>query len=352
MLTARLQAGSPISATLGKPQSQEDTVWQEVAVLVGGTEHPKNQLMLDTAAANALTGGEAASIHDAVDGLMAQHFSTVPEAEGLSDFPEGQYRVTGAELAAVGDAIAQKSGTEAPAWPEGFTQAVEGIDLSVKEMWNRMTTAPLFTGAALPETVTLDFSGCANMRNMNGVMRGSTTAKEITIILPPVVPSSGYHHFAFDCKALEKITFIGDTFGVGKLLGLVGKCPRLHTVDAYLPVDKHLGATNDYNPIYGSPAIENIRYIPNSSPTTVTVVYHQWQSKLSDTSVISLANGLSANTGTLTLHADVKTRCGTILGRVSTVTEGETSYDFFTADGNGDTTLTEFITQVKGWTLA
>ena len=40
------------------------------------------------------------------------------------------------------------------------------------------------------------------------------------------------------------------------------------------------------------------------------------------------------------------------MGTVSQVVDGEDTYDFFTADPDGATTLTQFITTTKGWTLA
>ena len=77
---------------------------------------------------------------------------------------------------------------------------------------------------------------------------------------------------------------------------------------------------------------------------------------LSDDSLISIANALVATTAgdkSWALHATPKERCDTILGTVSQKTaEDGTTYDFFTADEAGTVTLTEFITVMKGWTLA
>lgn len=76
-------------------------------------------------------------------------------------------------------------------------------------------------------------------------------------------------------------------------------------------------------------------------------------SKLSNESLVSIANALqTGTTATLTLHATAKTNCASITGTVSSVTEDEVTYDFFTADANGTVTLTDFITTTKGWTLA
>ena len=67
---------------------------------------------------------------------------------------------------------------------------------------------------------------------------------------------------------------------------------------------------------------------------------------LTDASLVSIANGLDGTQTdkTLTHNATAKTRCGQIVG---TVTDG-----VFAIDVGGSVTLTDFITQTKGWTLA
>ena len=69
-------------------------------------------------------------------------------------------------------------------------------------------------------------------------------------------------------------------------------------------------------------------------------------SVLSDESLVSIANGLDGTvTGkTLKLKATAKTNCSTITGTNDNGT--------FVADPNGTLTLADFITTVKGWTLA
>ena len=76
-------------------------------------------------------------------------------------------------------------------------------------------------------------------------------------------------------------------------------------------------------------------------------------SLLTDASLISIANGLCAtHTSKLVLHATPKARCNSIMGTVSSVTDETGTYDFFTEDAGGSTSLTSFITTTKGWTLA
>lgn len=89
--------------------------------------------------------------------------------------------------------------------------------------------------------------------------------------------------------------------------------------------------------------VKEIRFVPSSCKVS-------WKLpapvKASDDTLISIANALdgTATGQTLTLYAPKKARCGEIVG---TVTGG-----IFSIDAQGSMTLTEFITTVKGWTLA
>ena len=67
---------------------------------------------------------------------------------------------------------------------------------------------------------------------------------------------------------------------------------------------------------------------------------------LTDVSVVSMANGLSETvTGkTITLNATVRARCSTLMGTNDNGT--------FVASASGTLSLADFITTVKGWTLA
>lgn len=70
--------------------------------------------------------------------------------------------------------------------------------------------------------------------------------------------------------------------------------------------------------------------------------------------LVSLANALMAaptSSLTLTLSATAKAKLAGIMGDVSQVTDGDTSYDLFTANEAGSTSLESFITTTKGWTL-
>lgn len=60
----------------------------------------------------------------------------LPSARGLGEFPSPAYSVNGTDLIAVGEAIAEKAGVEKPAWPDGWKEAVEGIELPQEPLFN------------------------------------------------------------------------------------------------------------------------------------------------------------------------------------------------------------------------
>ena len=77
--------------------------------------------------------------------------------------------------------------------------------------------------------------------------------------------------------------------------------------------------------------------LPNANLSFVNTAY------LTDTSLVNIANALNPTAHTLRLHATPKARLSAITG---TVSSGK-----FTA-GDGATTLLDFITNTKGWTVA
>ncbi len=89
--------------------------------------------------------------------------------------------------------------------------------------------------------------------------------------------------------------------------------------------------------------IVEIRFVPNSCKYAwnISATKH-----VSNDTLVSIANALDGTAAgqTLTLHADSKAKCQTLMG---TVAGG-----VFTANASGTVTLTDFITTTKGWTLA
>lgn len=90
--------------------------------------------------------------------------------------------------------------------------------------------------------------------------------------------------------------------------------------------------------------LEEIRFVPNSMTYNGTYNFSQ-HGKLSDASLVSIANAMAENTSkAIDLHADVIARLPNIMGTVSDGT--------FALDANGTITLQDFIANTKGWTVS
>lgn len=105
--------------------------------------------------------------------------------------------------------------------------------------------------------------------------------------------------------------------------------------------------------------LENVTLVPNTlgqldlKGQSYNWLEFQHSPKLTTASLVSIANGLCAlNTSRVVLHATSKTNCNGIMGRVEQRTDDTGTYDFFVQDDSGTMTLTNFITSVKGWTIA
>lgn len=106
----------------------------------------------------------------------------------------------------------------------------------------------------------------------------------------------------------------------------------------------HIPAGANVSSMFGGcTSLKEIRFAPNGVHESISL---NQSSQLSSNSLVSLGNGLSdsASAKSITLHSDSKTLCGQIVG---TVSDG-----VFTQDDTGSVTLTDFITNTKGWTLA
>lgn len=125
--------------------------------------------------------------------------------------------------------------------------------------------------------------------------------------------------------------------------------PTLKTIDCVLDMTNYSRNVASSYFAFGE-CVEYVRFAPNTLHVSADF---GTGAAFADDSIVSIANALQSGTAyALTLHNTVKARCGEIVGTVSTVAVGNSAYDLFSADPSGTVTLTEFITNVKGWTLA
>lgn len=138
----------------------------------------------------------------------------------------------------------------------------------------------------------------------------------------------------------------------GGLLNLTGSygmryMDKLKTVNARINTVLPNSLTNQFTM---DNVLETIYFVENLQTNSIAID----MAPLSEASLISLANGLNEGVSDKTLNVSSTrvTMCGQITGNSDEVTVDETTYHRFVADANGSMTLTEFITTVKGWTLA
>jgi len=124
---------------------------------------------------------------------------------------------------------------------------------------------------------------------------------------------------------------------------------KLKSVDITFDMSKIAAYSSGYNfrqMFQGCSALEEVRFVPN------TILWMNYQifnvsQVLSDASLASIANGLlegATQYNSVALLSTPKARCSTLMGNN---VDG-----LFVADENGTMSLADFITNVKGWTLA
>lgn len=258
-------------------------------------------------------------------------------------------------LKEIADAIRQSGGTTAKlSFPTGMVTAVSGIKAA--PWWiDKMVNVPyLFQRVTLPEKCEFDFSFLpvsedtqVNMTNLFSLAKG---VKEITVTFPSSkLLCIGY--IFNGVTTVEKVVFKGD-FDVaqnpgGGILGGLGAfamCSNLKTIESTATFGGNQLLRKEataYNPFYNCAKLVDVRFTPNSAQQDWVF---KWSPALSGETLVSAANALTVGSYTLTLHATAAARCAEITG---TVSDGA-----FTASSSGTTTLVDFITTTKGWSLA
>lgn len=258
-------------------------------------------------------------------------------------------------LKEVANAIRQSGGTTAKlSFPTGMAAAVKGVKAA--PWWvNKMANAPyLFYGVTLPERCEFDFSFLPVSEDaqvdMSRLFRGIKSTKEITVIFPSSKKICIGYIF-YGATTIEKIVFKGEfdftqnpSGGILGGLAAFSLCPNLKTIESTATFGGKEFLRKEataYNPFYNCMKLVDVRFTPNSAQQDWVF---KWSPALSGETLVSAANALTVGSYTLTLHATAAARCAEIVG---TVSDG-----VFTADSGGTTTLTEFITTTKGWSLA
>lgn len=258
-------------------------------------------------------------------------------------------------LKEIADAIRQSGGTTAKlSFPTGMVTAVSGIKAA--PWWiDKMVNAPgLFQEVTLLEKCEFDFSFLPVSEDaqvdMSRLFRGIKSTKEITVTFPSSKKVCIGYIF-YGAATIEKVVFKGEfdftqNPGGGILGGLAAfsMCSNLKTIESTATFGGKEFLRKEataYNPFYSCAKLVDVRFTPNSAQQDWVF---KWSPALSGETLVSAANALTVGSYTLTLHATAAARCAEITG---TVSDGA-----FTASSSGTTTLVDFITTTKGWSLA
>lgn len=258
-------------------------------------------------------------------------------------------------LKEVADAIRQSGGTTAKlSFPAGMAAAVKGVK-AAPWWFDKMVNAPgLFQEVTLPEKCEFDFSFLPVSEDaqvdMSRLFRGIKSTKEITVTFPSSKKICIGYIF-YGATTIEKVVFKGEfdftqnpSGGILGGLAAFSLCPNLKTIESTATFGGKEFLRKEataYNPFYNCAKLVDVRFTPNSAQQDWVF---KWSPALSDATLVSAANALTVGSYTLTLHATASARCAEITG---TVSDGA-----FTASSSGTTTLVDFITTTKGWSLA
>lgn len=141
------------------------------------------------------------------------------------------------------------------------------------------------------------------------------------------------------CGLLETVTIVGPMAQITNWATSFNNSPALHTITGTLNFSGNTGALTSTFTLL--PALVNITVVPSTVNASISFVDSPL---LSTTSLLSIANGLDAASEpkTLTMHATSKTNMNNI--NVDNV-------DGVAVLGSA-MTLTQFINNIKGWTIA
>lgn len=247
-----------------------------------------------------------------------------PLTEGITALTTYANEVTGEADTTLSDAVETLASKYGKAEFNPFAQMNSG--------------ASVFRYASLPETLVADFEGNTRINALTTMFGNCEGLKNLTI--KNLRPSSNIIiETIFGWSSIETVTFENCDFTVKNIQGWVRNSQIRHI---YGDIDMS-GCTSAQTVfLYSCPNLETISFKKN----TINVQLLTLQPcPLSDASYISLGNGLvqGASKSITGVNDQHKTRMNAILGTNDNGT--------FVADENGNMTLMDFITTVKGWTV-
>lgn len=149
----------------------------------------------------------------------------------------------------------------------------------------------------------------------------------------------------------KKLTFRNTHFeDVTTWAGTFGNC-NIEEFDGEFDLSKNT-STSGTAPFRNNTKLKEIRFVPNCIKSTLMARF-DYLPLLSDVSIVSICNALNESVSDQTFQfsggSTPTAKLNTIVGTVSLDQTG--TYHIFTADDTGTTTLRNFVTNTKGWTI-
>lgn len=274
---------------------------------------------------------------------------------GYDTLVNGAYLNNG--LKAIADGIRQGSGVSGKlTFPNGMAEAAAQKSSGMPEIFERLKGlgGGFYADKTLPETIELDLSFTKSGKcDLYQTFRDCTSLKDATLIIPDGAELSLGLCF-YGCSNLQTVILQGSFVhaqnaifpGASEALGAFANCYKLETVNSSKPLGAKytLNTTSYYNPFYNCTTLKEVRFERQVASNDWVF---KWSPNLSDATLISVADALILGSQTLTLHATAAARCAAIKGREDYDGDGEC----FTAAEDGDITLEDYITNVKGWSI-
>lgn len=196
--------------------------------------------------------------------------------------------------------------------------------------------------------VTMDLPNCVNIQSMFGQYVATNdyatdiTEAELTLYYPVIATN-----FLRRNTTITKITFTNGIELTGSTGDFCAFSTAIETIIGEISFDSAVTANTIVNAFRSTATLKDITFAENNIPASITFA----SNVLTDTSLVSISNGLSesATEQTLTVGATVKARMDALMGTVAM--DSGNSYHVFTANSGGSVSLSSFVTNTKGWAL-
>lgn len=213
------------------------------------------------------------------------------------------------------------------------------------------TAAQIFASAIFPNVVEVEFP--PQIKNLGGSTTGvfancdvvdKTAPSKITIRSTAQITNLNNLFSNPQSKhGFDEIEFDFDTSHVTNWGGAL-----YHTNARKLIGALNLSSATSVGSLFSYSSFKELEFVPNTIPLSIDF---SSTGTLTKDSLISIANGLAEGVvgGEVKHKSAAKTTMSTIIGTVAM--DSTNTFHIFTADASGTVTLTDFITNIKGWTI-